>query len=184
MQTNQVPYATILDGFLFTNHITILFVGCVVLFFSYLANNPDTRVGYFDGVRVSDEYFVGGLLFILWILENAYFGYSSWANVMTTRRTIEQDEQLELLDFNYAVHNSRHREISKKGTPKGGPESTIFKRLLGSDKHKRKSHQKAVMGRVETLALECTGADAQGFFYDCGNGPDSDGKKRHPSSVQ
>ena len=106
--------------------------------------------------------------------------------VMMTRKTLEQSEQLEFLDFGSGIiSNTRLRLTKRKGDGLViSQDQTIFKRMFGSDKHRRKSHQKAVMGRVEKLALECTGADAQGFFYDCGNGPDSDGKKRHPSSVQ
>ena len=85
MQTNQVPYATILDGFLIANHCTILLVGVVVLYFSYLASNSDdpniTKAWLYGGVRESDEYYVGGALFLLWIFGNAYFGISTWKTV-------------------------------------------------------------------------------------------------------
>jgi len=48
----KVPYATILDGFLIANHCVILFIGLVILYFSFLAVNPNTTMIIYRGIHI------------------------------------------------------------------------------------------------------------------------------------
>jgi hypothetical protein len=77
----KVPYSTILDGFLIANHCVILVVLCVIIYFSYLANNLDTDLPIYEGVTIEDEATVGAILFVGWLGGNAYFAFDTMRKV-------------------------------------------------------------------------------------------------------
>jgi len=86
----KVPYSTILDGFLIAQHVFILVVFCIILFFSYLANHIDTEISVYDGLKPGDETIVASILFFIWIFGTLYFGCARRTPTPTPTRTHTQ----------------------------------------------------------------------------------------------
>ena len=107
----KVPYATILEKFINSCFLTVLTVGVISFFFSWLAYNDGSTCGddgdcsHAVGMGVGMEYdpmhetFVGLVSFFLWGASNlSYWGYI-FSRKKEVKRMIDEDEQIQWLKF-------------------------------------------------------------------------------------